>query len=54
MKKILSAIGITLGLLLVLGSVGSLELNTIGYGQFFIQAIIGIGLVWGGISQVEF
>jgi hypothetical protein len=53
MKNVLSMIGIGIGLLLVLGSAGSLEFNSIGWCQFFIQSIIGIGLVWGGLVAVD-
>ena len=45
---------LTIGFLLVLGSAGSLEFDTIGYGQFFIQSIIGIVLVWRGVYRIDF
>ena len=53
MKKTISAIGIIIGLLLVLGSVGSLEFDTINVGQFLLRAIIGVVLVWGGLATLE-
>lgn len=53
MKKIALVITVVIGVLLVLGSVGSLDANTIGFGQFLLQTIIGIGLVWCGLAFIE-
>ena len=41
-----------LGLLIVMGSVGGLEQDTMGFGQFFLWTGLGLGLMMFGAAKL--
>lgn len=46
MKNLISALIVAIAFIFVLGSVGAFDNGSIGFGQFFLQASIGLLVTW--------
>jgi hypothetical protein len=53
MKNFILGILCIASFVLVVGSIGAWDNGVIGFGQFLIQAVIGIGTAWISLKNIK-